>query len=191
MAKTRWNAGDLGFRWAVGRTFFGLALPIALAAGMVASSDATAAEDIKAKTTIGRTEKVWIAEAGIILDAKIDTGTLTASVNARDIEVFAKNGKDWARFVIESSVGKAITLERQVVRFARFKKQNQEVERRPIVKLGLCIGDVYRRTEVNLTDRERFTYPVLIGRSFLSGELVVDIDKEFTHPPQCTEMDKK
>jgi hypothetical protein len=191
MAKKRWNAGNFGLHGAVARKIFGLVLPMALATGMVASSDATAAEDIKAKTIIGRTEKVWIAEAGIVLDAKIDTGTLTASINARDIEVFTKSGKDWARFVIESSVGKPITLERQVVRFARFKKQNQEVERRPIVKLGLCLGDVYRRTEVNLTDRERFTYPVLIGRSFLSGKLVVDIDKEFTRPPQCTEMDRK
>ncbi len=191
MAKTRWNAGDLGLRGAVGRTFFGLALPMALATVMITLSDATAAEDIKAKTTIGRTEKVWIAEAGIVLDAKIDTGTLTASINARDIEVFTKNGKDWARFVIESPVGRPVTLERQVVRFARFKKQNHEVERRPIVKLGLCIGDVFRRTEVNLTDRERFTYPMLIGRSFLSGKFVVDTEKEFTHPPQCKEMDRK
>jgi hypothetical protein len=191
MAKARWNGGSFCFRGAVGRKIFGLAIPMALATGMVASSDATAAEDIKAKTTVGRTEKVWIAEAGIVLDAKIDTGTLTASINARDIEVFTKNDKDWARFVIESPVGKPITLERQVARFARFKKQNQEVERRPIVKLGLCVGDVYRRTEVNLTDRERFTYPVLIGRSFLSGKLVVDTEKEFTHPPQCKEMDQK
>jgi len=191
MAKTRLNAGNFRLRRAVGRTVFGFALPMALAAGMVASSDASAAEDIKAKTTIGRTEKVWIAEAGIVLDAKIDTGTLTTSLNARDIQIFAKNGEEWTRFVVESPDGKAVALERQVVRVARFKKQNNEVERRPIIYLGLCIGDVYRRAEVNLTNRERFTYPVLIGRRFMSGKLIVDPEKKFTRPPQCREMDKK
>lgn len=191
MAGKRWNEGERGLFGAMDRNFFGLAIQAALLAGLIAASDALAAEDIEAKTIIGRTEKVWIAEADVVLEAKIDTGTLTASINAGDIQVFTKNGKDWARFVIESPTGKPIPLERQVVRFARFKKQNHEVERRPIVKLGFCIGDVYRRTEVNLTDRERFTYPVLIGRRFLSGKFVVDIDKEFSRQPQCKEMDKK
>ena len=151
---------------------------------------ASAVEGVEAKTTIGRTEKVWIKEANAILEAKIDTGTLTSSLNARDVEVFTKKDKVWVRFVVDSPDGKPITIERSVVRFARFKKQNHDVDRRPVIELGLCISHVYRITEVNLTDRQRFTYPVLIGRRFLSGNVVVDTDKKDTSTPQCREMSK-
>ena len=151
-------------------------------------ADATCAEAAEAKRTVGRVEKVWIKEAGVILDAKMDTGTLTSSLNARDMRVFTKDGNVRVQFVIKSPDGKELTIERLVVRFARFKKQGHDVERRPVVELGLCIGDVFRFTQVNLSDRERFTYPMLIGRRFLSGSVVVDTEKTYTAQPQCTGM---
>lgn len=172
--------------------FLGLLLMlVALTKGSMVVSEVAAMEADETKTTIGRLENVWIREADIIFKAKIDTGTQTSSLNVRDLEIFAKGGEVWARFVIDAPDGTPVKLERQVLRFARFKKQGQEVDRRPIVILGLCIGDVFRRTEVNLTDRARFTYPLLIGRRFLSGAAVVDTEKKFTSPPQCAEMNKK
>ena len=149
-------------------------------------------EGDETKMTIGRLENVWIREADIILKAKIDTGSMTSSLNVRDLEFFTKSGEVWARFVvIDKQDGKAVTLERMVMRFARFKKPGHEVDRRPIVILGLCIGDVFRRAEVNLANRERFLYPVLIGRRFLSGKALVDTEKKFTSPPRCAEMNEK
>jgi hypothetical protein len=164
---------------------------IAMAIGALFASEAVAAEADEMKTTIGRLEKVWIQDVGIVLDAKIDTGTLTSSLHVRDLAIFTKESAVWARFVIEHPNGEPIALERLVTRFARFKKQGQEVDRRPIVMLGLCIGDIFRRTEVNLTDRKRFTYPALIGRRFLSGNAIVDTEKKFTSPPRCAEMKKE
>lgn len=151
-------------------------------------ADATCAEAAEAKRTVGRVEKVWIKEAGIILDAKMDTGTLTSSLDAHDMRVFTKDGNVWVRFVIKSPDGKEVTIERLVVRFARFKKQGHDVERRPVIELGICVGDVFRSTQVNLSNRERFTYPVLIGRRFLMGILVVDTEKIYTAPLQCATM---
>lgn len=184
--------GNCRGRFNLGRplstTLLGSITSVALAMGIVAVPDAAPAEDTETKTTFGRIEKVWIENAGITLDAKMDTGTLTSSLNARDIHIFFKDGEVWARFSIDNPDGAPITLARSVLRFARFKKQGHEVERRPVVIFGLCIRDVYRRTEVNLADREKFTYPVLIGRRFLSGYAVVDTEKKYTGPPRCEEM---
>lgn len=165
---------------------------VALGMGMMATGAAGADEDpLFAKRTVGRVEKVWIKEADITLDAKMDTGTLTASLDARDVHVFTEDNKVWARFVLKNTHGESITLKRLVVRFARFKKQGHDVDRRPVIELGLCVGDVYRVTQVNLSERERFTYPMLIGRQFFSGHIIVDTEQKYVSPPRCDEMPEK
>ena len=168
----------------------GISALVAVLASAGTDMIVSSAEGADEKTTVGQVEKVWIKEAGIVLDAKMDTGTLTSSLDAHDIQIFTKRSEVWVRFAIKNTDGNPVTIERLLVRFARFKKQNHDVDRRPVVELGLCISHVYRITEVNLTDRQRFTYPVLIGRRFLSGNVVVDADKKDTSTPQCREMSK-
>ena len=56
---------------------------------------------------------------------------------------------------------------------------------RPVVVLGVCMGDMYKDIEVNLVDRKGFLYPVLIGRSFLKENIVVDATLTFTREPVC------
>jgi len=158
-----------------------------LMTGMIAS----AANSADKKATVGRVEKVWIKQAGIFLDAKMDTGTLTSSLDAHEIHVFKEGDADWVRFVLKNTDGKSITLKRLLVRTANFKKQGHGVESRPVIELGLCIADVYYLAEVNLSDRQRFTYPLLIGRSFLTGRIIVDTAKKYVNPPRCNEMPKK
>lgn len=183
-----WFAANIAECWP--RAIFGLALSAAAASMLVSSSGTLAAEGPEEKIIVGRAEKVWIKEAGIILDAKMDTGTLTSSLDAHDIRVFTRDDKVWVRFVLKNTYGKSITLERLVVRFARFKKQNHDVERRPVVELGLCLNDFFHNTQINLSNRERFTYPMLIGRRFLSGNIIVDTDKKYTSAPSCEGVPK-
>lgn len=175
------------------RTGFHLPLAAALAAallamGTAAARDAHAAMPRKPKTIIGRLETVFIKEAGIALTAKIDTGTQSSSLNARDIKLFKRGGKDWVRFTIAVKGTPPVTIERPVKRFAVFKENEREQPRRPVVSLGLCIGKLYHRTQVNLADRSNFQYPVLIGRLFLFGRAIVDTAKKFTAKPACKEI---
>lgn len=169
------------------RIFALVAILAPLMTGMITS----AAESADKKATVGRVEKAWIKQAGITLDAKMDTGTLTSSLDAHDIHVFKEGDTDWVRFVLKKTDGKSITLRRLLVRTANFKKQGHDVESRPVIELGLCIADVYYLAEVNLSDRQRFTYPLLIGRSFLTGRIVVDTAKKYVNPPRCNEMPKE
>ena len=169
----------------------GISALVAVLASAGTDMIVSSAEGADEKTTVGQVEKVWIKEAGIVLDAKMDTGTLTSSLDAHDIQIFTKRSEVWVRFAIKNTDGNPVTIERLLVRFARFKKQGDGVERRPVVELGLCTSDIYRLTQFNLSDRHQFTYPVLIGRHFLSGNVVVDADKKYTSPPHCNEMPKQ
>jgi hypothetical protein len=47
------------------------------------------------------------------------------------------------------------------------------------------LGDFYREAEVNLVDRSGFNYQMLIGRSFLAGNLIVDPSIKYTTKPIC------
>ena len=54
--------------------------------------------------------------------------------------------------------------------------------------MGMCLGNVYRVTEVNLADRSRFKQPVLVGRNFLAGHFAVDSARMRTVEPDCAEL---
>jgi len=125
-------------------------------------------------TLYGRYEHIKIEEIGKTLPAKMDTGAMTASLSARDIEQFERDGEDWVRFRLAVDGADDTLYEQRLLGISRIKTRaeesgnvdpNREPPRaeRPIVGMQLCIGDQLRDVEVNLTDRTHFSYPLLIG----------------------------
>ncbi|MFT5540736.1 MAG: hypothetical protein ACI82H_002273 [Alphaproteobacteria bacterium] len=145
----------------------------------------TATAESGERPVIGRSEKVWIKDADTILTARIDTGTRTSSLHAEALSYFRKEGKNWVRFTFRDDTGSAYTLTRPIKRFGNFKNNGVGDDVRPVVTLGLCIGTIYRRTQVNLVNRGDFNYSLLIGRRYLSNLLLVDTGKRLTHQPAC------
>ena len=76
-------------------------------------------------------------------------------------------------------------MERPVVRTVRIKRHAGRSLERPVVLLSICVGSVHKEVEVNLVDRSRFQYPLLLGRSFLEGDLLVDSARRYTLAPAC------
>ena len=108
--------------------------------------------------------------------AKMDTGALTASLSAQDIETFTRDGDDWVRFRLGTKDASNKVYEHKVSRISKIKSRSDEdddkdesteVAKRPVVDLELCLGNVKRTVEVNLTDRSNFNYPLLIGAKAL------------------------
>ncbi|MDR9750672.1 ATP-dependent zinc protease [Pseudomonas sp. SZMC_28357] len=128
-------------------------------------------------TLYGRYEYIALPElGGEVLKAKMDTGALTASLSAKDIETFTRNGEDWVRFRLATKDASNKVYEHKVARISKIKsradeddedREVTEVAKRPVVDLELCLGDVKRTVEVNLTDRSSFNYPLLIGAKAL------------------------
>lgn len=142
------------------------------------------------KGLVGWVERVRLYPGDVTIQAKLDTGADSSSLHATDTEEFQKDGKQWVRFSVEDRFGKKIPFERQIRSHTRIKRGENKADRRPVVKLGLCIGSSYMETEVNLVDRSGFDYPMLIGRNFLAGNVVVDPSSMHTIDPDCKDVPK-
>ncbi|MEJ2719013.1 MAG: ATP-dependent zinc protease [Deltaproteobacteria bacterium] len=137
------------------------------------------------RQVVGLLEKVRISPGDLVVIAKLDTGADHSSLHAVNIERFVRGGEKWVRFSVVNYKGQNVTLERKVVRESRIKRHKRRAPPRPVVKMGLCLGNVYRRALVNLVDRSRFRCRMIIGRSFMGDRLLVDPSKKFTVEPTC------
>ena len=139
------------------------------------------------KQIIGWLETVQILPENLSLSAKIDTGADHSSLNVINQKEFRKGKEKWIRFSIPLKKNEAIRIERPVLRIARIKRRGGvPPQKRAVVLFDLCVGATYKQeVPVNLTDRSRFKYPMLIGRSFLSGTAIVDASMTFTQSPSC------
>jgi len=137
------------------------------------------------KTVFGYLERVVISTAGLALDAKLDTGADTSSLHAENIKRFKRMGDRFVRFQVRDDEGELVTLERPLSRMVRIRRHDGDYQKRPVVKMWICIGMSKRRVEVNLIDRSQFSYPFLLGRSAMEGSIIVDPDKSFSIQPDC------
>ncbi|HZE21601.1 MAG TPA: RimK/LysX family protein, partial [Desulfobaccales bacterium] len=62
-----------------------------------------------------------------------------------------------------------------------------QAQKRPVIKIGVCLGRIYKETEVNLVDRTGFKYRMLIGRKFMEGAVIIDPAVKYTIEPSCSE----
>lgn len=146
----------------------------------------------------GRYEHIKVEEIGKVLPAKMDTGAMTASLSAHDIERFQRDGEDWIRFRLAVKGADDTRYEMPLIGISQIKSRAEEAEEidldgepprveRPVVGMQLCIGNELRETEVNLTDRRHFSYPLLIGAKTIRdlGAAIDPADKYTAGQPAC------
>jgi hypothetical protein len=138
-----------------------------------------AVRETSGKLMVGGLENVWFPDLGLALTARIDTGALTASLDARDIELFERDGKRWVRFsIVKPNTETSETLERRLVRTIGVQQSGStKAKRRPVVKMGIVLGQFDQTAEFSLSDRSHMGYQVKIGRSILKDVMVVDVSK--------------
>ena len=136
------------------------------------------------KLTIGRREQVWLEDIQLALPARVDTGAETASLDARNIVLFERNGRRWVRFeILHPDTGEVLSLERKLTRIASISQSNtSEPVRRPVIKLSISIGEIKQSAEFTLSDRSHLDYQMLVGRNILKDVMVVDVSKINTVP---------
>jgi hypothetical protein len=147
----------------------------------------TAAPPEKPRVVIGRIEFVVLQDIHVKLKARIDTGAGVSSVDAKILEVKQTPDGERVRFQIKDGRGGTKTLERDVVDWANIKVMGTDQKnRRPIVKMDVCLGGKKLEGRINLTDRSQFLYPVLIGRNLLNtGKFLVDPGATYLQEPGC------
>ena len=146
--------------------------------------DCTPAAAATGKLVVGELEQVWMPNLGLALPARVDTGAETASLDARNIELFERDGKRWVRFeIVHPESGEPLALERRLKRMVGLIQANSpESERRPVIKLGITIGHINQSAEFTLSNRSHLDYQMLIGRNILQDVMVVDVSKKNIAP---------
>jgi len=127
------------------------------------------------KTVYGLNEYAKLAGIDLEVAAKLDTGAKTASLSARDIKRFKRNGESWVRFYLAIDTAHSHPIERPLARVSKIKRragdydpdEDKNYTARPVIALDICMGTALRSIEVNLTDRSAFQYPLLIGSEAL------------------------
>ncbi|MCG7598463.1 RimK/LysX family protein [Halomonas sp. McH1-25] len=148
------------------------------------SDDIAALEN---KTLLGRTEWVGFPNVGTYLKARVDSGANTASLSAREITEFEREGEDWVRFKLaldEDAVAidavRDKWIEAEVVRRVRIIQASGE-ESRPVVSLLMELGPIKQNVEFTLNNRTHLNYPVLLGRRFMMDIALIDVAQAYLH----------
>ena len=137
------------------------------------------------RIAVGVVEDVILLPWRVKLPARIDTGAAQTSLDARDIVIKG----DRVDFKLPEKYG-GLQLSLPIV--ARKTVRSAEArEQRPVVMMEFCLGSKHIRTRVNLNDRSKVKYPLLVGRNALKKNFIVDCMKEKCAPPICPEVQNK
>lgn len=133
--------------------------------------------------TLGWREWVGLPGLGLpLLKAKIDTGARTSALHAFALHLFAREGREWARFAVHPVQGRT-----DLVVHCEAPLQDQRMvtdsgghrELRPVIATVLRIAGTDWPVELTLTDRDSMRFRMLIGRTALAGRALVDPRRSF------------
>lgn len=126
------------------------------------------------KSVYGFLEPVTLTAKQITLTAKLDTGAETASISAKDITLYEKDGREYVNFTVDHpELDEALDYSLPLVRHARIKKRASERSKdsthhtRPVVNMQINFDGQPHSIMVNLIDRSHFSTPMLLGRKAL------------------------
>jgi hypothetical protein len=146
---------------------------VLLAASLVVAS---AAAD-SPKQIIGAVEIIEIEPSKLRIKARVDTGAQTTSIHAEDIEIDTSGdarGKPIA-FRIVNQQGQSQRVEAHVAKQI-VVKTSEGSERRYAVPLTLTLQQRSKTVLVTLNDRSQMRYRLLLGRNWLRGAYIVDVE---------------
>jgi hypothetical protein len=165
-----------------GAVFVMLGLGVLLS--MKVSGEESAANE---KRIIGGTANLTEVSTGLTFPARIDTGAETCSLHVEKLEISDKTRKrvqnigKSVRFLLKGADGKTKWTEAIIASAVRVKSsalKSGEYDHRYKVRLTLQWKDIRKEVLVTLNDRTSMEYPLLVGRNFLHGDFLVDVDKK-------------
>ncbi|KDM89903.1 ATP-dependent zinc protease [Photobacterium galatheae] len=135
------------------------------------------------KSIVGQVETIKMPDLDMEFLARIDTGANTTSINAYNIRVLGEKSEDMrenlgsmVEFTTENEKGEKATYKGKIVKVSKIRNA-QGVERRYAVKMDLSWNGEHKRVSVNLRNRSKLEYKLLIGRNWLMGDYLVDVEK--------------
>jgi hypothetical protein len=142
-----------------------------------------------AQQSYGWVEKIRVQPWDVEAKAKLDSGALTSSMHARDIELFQRDDENWVRFTIElgdDEEGQRVTerIERPLFREFSVRGAGGR-DQRAVVLMEICIGNTVYEEQFSLRNRSNMNYPVLLGRRTIQHLGPIDVTRTFLTDSDC------
>lgn len=152
---------------------------------LLLSAPSFANEHCSNKTIVGQIETIHIKELNTNYKARIDTGAATTSIHATDIEIVGQEDEsddmrdhlgDTVKFTTYNEDNIATKHTGRIIKVSKIRNA-QGVERRYAVRMHLEFDGKEKKIAVNLRDRSKLEYKLLIGRNWLAGDYLVDVER--------------
>jgi hypothetical protein len=127
------------------------------------------------KRLIGRREAVSLPDWGVRLRAKVDTGARTSALDVDDVEP-RPGGRVRFSIVMKRDRSRRVRVEAPVARIGRVRPSSGVSQVRYFVETRIQLGEVVKSVEISLVPRHGMLCRMLLGRSALAGDFVVDPD---------------
>jgi len=101
--------------------------------------------------------------------AKIDTGARSSALHVENV---APLGTRRVRFDVALGAGERTSVVAQVSRTGRVSSSSGHRDVRYFVRTRVRLGPVERQIEISLVDRSTMRFPMLLGRTALTGCLI-------------------
>jgi hypothetical protein len=140
-------------------------------------------ELLSSKPMLGWREWVALPELNLeLVKAKIDTGARSSALHAFAIEPYRKGGERWVMFAIHpiqkqtdiSIECHAPIKDRRIVSDSGGHKQ-----RRYVIETQLILGQRAIKAEMTLTNRDSMLFRMLIGRTTMGNQFIIDPHASF------------
>lgn len=134
------------------------------------------------KIIVGKNEYITFNEFNLKnLRAKIDTGAKTSSIHCSVIHQIDKNRVAFTLLDSDHKKFKAKLHTAQISRIGKVKSSNGKIQKRIFIKTTITFLGKEYLTEFSLTNRGSMKFPILVGRSLLKKNFLVDVTQEYTN----------
>lgn len=152
---------------------------------------ASAPDPLRGRTLIGIVERVDLPEWGVRgLRAKIDTGARTSALHVDRIQSLGE-GRVRFEIVLDRKTGERLQVEADISRTARVRSSSGRAETRMFVKTRVRVGTVEKEIEISLASREPMIFRMLLGRTALGHDFLVDPAHRYLTSPPSPKKKKK
>ncbi len=138
----------------------------------------SAEQSTAGRLILGWREWLALPDLGIpAIKAKLDSGARSSALHVEALEEFQRDGVDWVRFKLDP-----ITRSRKRARWVEARLSDRRevtdsgggVSLRPFIRTDVVIGGERLSIEINLTNRRAMLFPMLLGRTAMSGRHCID-----------------
>lgn len=129
----------------------------------------------------------WLAlpDLGLtLIKAKVDTGARTSTLHAFYVDTFHRSGQRYVRFGVHPLQHRAdivVHSEALVIDQRNVSDSGGHREQRYVIETRLSLGGREWPIEVTLTNRESMLFRMLLGRTAIAGNALVDPARSFVN----------